>query len=76
MHECKYTVAWFLSSYHHVHVGYTQCKWKRSDIILVHVGSHNISQGDRKRILGLMWSLIQKYQLRMRGEITHSSHNE
>ena len=31
-------------------------------------GSHNIFDGDRKLILGLVWTLIQKYQLRILGE--------
>lgn len=36
-------------------------------IKLIGIGSQNIVQGDLKRILGLVWTLIQKYQLRMRG---------
>lgn len=32
------------------------------------VGSHNIYKGDIKLILGLIWTLIQKYQLRMGGK--------
>ena len=31
-------------------------------------GSHNIFNGDLKLILGLIWTLVQKYQLRMIGE--------
>ena len=31
-------------------------------------GSHNIFNGDKKLILGLIWTLIQKYQLRMGGK--------
>lgn len=32
-------------------------------------GSHNIFNGDLKLILGLIWTLVQKYQLRMIGKL-------
>ena len=32
-------------------------------------GSHNVYKGDINLILGLIWTLIQKYQLQMEGEI-------
>lgn len=31
-------------------------------------GSQNVFEGNLKLILGLIWTLIQKYQLRMRGK--------
>ena len=36
-------------------------------------GSQNVYQGDLKLILGLVWTLIQKYQLRMKGKIIISN---
>lgn len=35
---------------------------------LNYTGSHNIHEGDIKRILGLIGTLIQKYQIRMGGK--------
>ena len=35
--------------------------------LFVYAGSHNVYEGDLNRILGLIWTLIQKYQLRMEG---------
>lgn len=34
----------------------------------IYTGSHNIFNGEMKLILGLIWTLIQKYQLRILGE--------
>ena len=34
----------------------------------IYIGSHNIHNGDIKLVLGLIWTLIKKYQLRMEGK--------
>lgn len=38
-------------------------------LVIYFVGSLNIFEGNVKLTLGMMWTLIQKYQLRMKGKV-------
>ena len=40
---------------------------------LPNAGSHNVFQGNNKLILGLVWTLIQKYQIKVRGMYDYNS---
>lgn len=43
---------------------------REEGIKLIGIGSHNVFQGNNKLILGLVWTLIQKYQIKVRGSHT------
>lgn len=38
-------------------------------LVIYFVGSLNIFEGNVKLTLGMIWTLIQKYQLRMKGKV-------
>lgn len=60
-------LAILLCQSHHI----VQCIEDSYDIIhdLFPIGGLNIYQGDPTLTLGMIWMLIQKYQIRMHGEI-------